>query len=49
VDHPRWTQKRERRLPGTFFNPNWRNTLPFNGYAREVAGLYKGMDLARYF
>lgn len=49
VDHPRWTQKRERRLPGTFFNPNWRDTQPFNGYAREVAGLYKGMDLARYF
>lgn len=49
VDHPRWTQKRERRLPGTLFNPNWRNTLPFNGYAREVAGLYRGMDLKRYF
>lgn len=49
VDHPRWSQKRERRLPGTFFNPNWRDTLPFNGYGREVAGLYKGMDLKRYF
>lgn len=49
VDHPRWTQKRERRLPGTFFNPNWRDTLSFNGYAREVASLYKGMDLARYY
>lgn len=49
VDHPRWTQKRERRLPGTFFNPNWRDTKPFNGYAQEVAGLYKGMNLARYF
>jgi sulfoxide reductase catalytic subunit YedY len=49
VDHPRWTQKRERRLPGTLFNPNWRETLPFNGYAREVAGLYRGMDLTRYF
>lgn len=49
VDHPRWTQSRERRLPGTFFNPNWRDTLPFNGYAREVAGLYRGMDLRRFF
>lgn len=49
VDHPRWTQSRERRLPGTLFNPNWRDTLPFNGYAREVAGLYRGMDLNRHF
>ena len=49
VDHPRWTQARERRLPGTLFNPNWRDTLAFNGYAREVAGLYRGMDLNRYF
>lgn len=49
VDHPRWTQSRERRLPGTFFNPNWRPTLPFNGYAAEVAALYRGMDLRRYF
>lgn len=49
VDHPRWTQKRERRLPGTLFNPNWRETQLFNGYAREVAGLYRGMDLGRYF
>lgn len=49
VDHPRWTQSRERRLPATLFNPNWRATLPFNGYAREVAGLYKGLDLRRYF
>jgi sulfoxide reductase catalytic subunit YedY len=49
VDHPRWTQSQERRLPATLFNPNWRATLPFNGYAREVAGLYKGLDLKRYF
>jgi sulfoxide reductase catalytic subunit YedY len=49
VDHPRWTQRRERRLPGTLFNPGWRETLPFNGYAREVAGLYRGMDLQRFF
>jgi sulfoxide reductase catalytic subunit YedY len=49
VDHPRWTQSRERRLPATFFNPNWRDTQPFNGYAREVAALYRGMDLRRFF
>ena len=45
VDHPRWTQARERRI-GEFFR---RPTLPFNGYADEVAGLYAGMDLARNF
>lgn len=49
VDHPRWTQRRERRLPGTLFNPGWRETLPFNGYGSEVAGLYRNMDLSRYF
>ena len=42
VDHPRWSQKKERRI-GEFFK---RKTLMFNGYADEVAGLYKGMDLA---
>ncbi len=49
VDHPRWSQARERRLPTTFFSPNWRETLPFNGYARDVATLYRGMDLHRHF
>lgn len=49
VDHPRWSQARERRLPGTFFSSNWRPTLPFNGYARDVAALYRQMDLTRYF
>ncbi|MDE0456958.1 MAG: protein-methionine-sulfoxide reductase catalytic subunit MsrP, partial [Chromatiales bacterium] len=42
VDHPRWSQKRERRI-GELFK---RDTLMFNGYADEVAGLYAGMDLA---
>ena len=42
VDHPRWSQKRERRI-GELFK---RETLMFNGYADEVAGLYAGMDLA---
>ena len=49
VDHPRWSQATERRLPSSFFKPNRRPTLPFNGYAEQVAGLYAGMDLARYF
>jgi sulfoxide reductase catalytic subunit YedY len=40
VDHPRWSQARERRL-GEFLR---RKTLPFNGYAGEVAGLYAGLD-----
>lgn len=44
VDHPRWSQATERRL-GEFFR---RDTLMFNGYG-EVASLYEGMDLARYF
>lgn len=45
VDHPRWSQARERRL-GEFLP---RRTVMFNGYAEQVAGLYKGMDLARNF
>jgi sulfoxide reductase catalytic subunit YedY len=45
VDHPRWSQKRERRI-GEFRK---RATLPFNGYADQVAGLYKGMDLRKFF
>ncbi|MCH7475232.1 MAG: protein-methionine-sulfoxide reductase catalytic subunit MsrP [Gemmatimonadetes bacterium] len=46
VDHPRWSQKRERRLPGLFKN---RKTQLFNGYADEVGHLYAGMDLRRNF
>ncbi|HEY8386076.1 MAG TPA: protein-methionine-sulfoxide reductase catalytic subunit MsrP [Porticoccaceae bacterium] len=49
VDHPRWSQKRERRLPVRFFSPDWRPTLPFNGYAEQVAGLYRGMDLRKFY
>ncbi len=45
VDHPRWSQARERRI-GEFFK---RDTLAFNGYAEQVAGLYRGMDLRRQF
>lgn len=45
VDHPRWSQKSERRI-GEFFR---RKTLMFNGYADQVAGLYGGMDLRKNF
>ena len=45
VDHPRWSQATERRL-GDFFK---RKTLMFNGYGDQVAGLYTGMDLRKYF
>jgi sulfoxide reductase catalytic subunit YedY len=49
VDHPRWSQASERRLPSTLFNANRIATLPFNGYAEQVAGLYDGMDLRRHY
>jgi len=48
VDHPRWSQARERRLGGGWL-PERRATLPFNGYAEQVAGLYAGMDLRRNY
>jgi len=49
VDHPRWSQVYERRIgEGGLFAPK-RKTLPFNGYAEQVASLYAGMDLAKNF
>ena len=48
VDHPRWSQAKERRI-GTGFFAQRADTLPFNGYAAEVAGLYRSMDLRRNF
>jgi sulfoxide reductase catalytic subunit YedY len=45
VDHPRWSQATERRI-GEFLR---RKTLMFNGYGDQVAGLYKGMDLRKYY
>jgi sulfoxide reductase catalytic subunit YedY len=48
VDHPRWSQKNERRI-GSDSLFTRRPTLPFNGYAAEVATLYRGMDLVRNF
>lgn len=49
VDHPRWSQKTERRIGegGLFAQPV--PTLPFNGYAEQVASLYSGMDLKANF
>jgi len=50
VDHPRWSQATENRIgEGGFFGANRRDTLPFNGYAEEVASLYAGMDLRANF
>jgi sulfoxide reductase catalytic subunit YedY len=46
VDHPRWSQKRERRLPSLFQN---HPTQMFNGYGEQVASLYAGMDLRKNF
>jgi sulfoxide reductase catalytic subunit YedY len=45
VDHPRWTQARERRI-GEYFP---RRTLMFNGYGDQVASMYAGMDLKKYY
>jgi methionine sulfoxide reductase catalytic subunit len=45
VDHPRWSQATERRI-GEFFR---RKTLMFNGYGDQVASLYTGMDLKKYY
>lgn len=45
VDHPRWSQATERRI-GEFFR---KKTLPFNGYADQVAGLYQGLDLKKNY
>lgn len=49
VDHPRWTQAKERRLPGGLFSPNILPTKMFNGYGDQVASLYKDMDLKKYY
>ncbi len=48
VDHPRWSQKTERRI-GVPFYAQRRNTLMFNGYSDQVASLYNGMDLRRNY
>jgi sulfoxide reductase catalytic subunit YedY len=48
VDHPRWSQATERRIGDGLFAPK-RKTLMFNGYGDQVASLYNGMDLRKYF
>jgi len=45
VDHPRWSQAKERRIGELFRRP----TLKFNGYGDQVAKLYAGMDLRKFF
>jgi sulfoxide reductase catalytic subunit YedY len=45
VDHPRWSQRRERRIGEL----RKRDTLPFNGYGQQVAHLYAGMDLRKFY
>jgi len=48
VDHPRWSQARERVIGGgSFFNPEKRDTELFNGYQDEVGHLYAGLDLSK--
>jgi methionine sulfoxide reductase catalytic subunit len=51
VDHPRWSQKTERRIAGNSGNLFAERiaTRPFNGYAAQVASLYSGMDLRKWF
>lgn len=48
VPHPRWSQATERVIGSGFFATK-KPTLPFNGYAEDVAGLYADMDLRRYY
>jgi len=48
VNHPRWSQATERKIGGGLFNRR-QPTLMFNGYGDEVASLYEGMDLSKFF
>jgi len=48
VDHPRWSQKTERRIGQPFYAQRY-TTLIFNGYGKQVASMYNGMDLEKYF
>jgi sulfoxide reductase catalytic subunit YedY len=49
VDHPRWSQKTERRIGEGGIFAKRRPTLPFNGYADQVANLYASMDLGEFY
>ncbi|MDJ0927883.1 MAG: protein-methionine-sulfoxide reductase catalytic subunit MsrP [Gammaproteobacteria bacterium] len=48
VDHPRWSQARERRIGGGFFDEK-QPTLMLNGYGEQVASLYEGLDLRKFY
>jgi sulfoxide reductase catalytic subunit YedY len=48
VDHPRWSQKTERRIGVPLFQQR-KTTLIFNGYGDQVASMYNGMDLKKYY
>jgi methionine sulfoxide reductase catalytic subunit len=48
VDHPRWSQKTERRIGAPLWSQR-RPTLMFNGYGDQVASLYSGMNLKSNF
>ncbi len=48
VNHPRWSQARERRIGAGLFAPK-QDTLMFNGYGEQVAHLYDGLDLRKNF
>jgi sulfoxide reductase catalytic subunit YedY len=48
VSHPRWSQAKERKLGGGYFSSKI-ETLKFNGYEEEVASLYDGMDLRKFY
>ena len=48
VDHPRWSQKTERRIGVPFYQQR-RTTLMFNGYTDQVASLYTGMNLTKNY
>ena len=49
VDHPRWSQAKERRIGEDGLFAKKRPTLMFNGYEAQVGQLYAGMDLKRFF
>lgn len=49
VSHPRWSQAKERRLPTGLFNISRKKTEMFNGYSEQVAHMYKGMDLRKFY
>jgi methionine sulfoxide reductase catalytic subunit len=48
VDHPRWSQAKERRIGSSIFASR-QDTLMFNGYGDQVAHLYKDLDLRRNY